>query len=367
MAELNLGKAAITNMSNVVDDFQIEPQTLDVAGDQKETTWMNEKWTTQLGYYKKIPELRSAINARAVWTMGKGYVSDDVTRIILDNVDGQGNDTFDSILKNLIVISQINGDSYCEIITEKKTGRLLNLKPMNPETMRIITNSEGRITGYEQTDRMNGKKMLGFTPDRIFHITRERIANEIHGTSVIDSVEEVIKSRNESMADQRKLMHRNVVPRIIWEIAEDNEDKIKEFVAKVDLAVQRAENIVVGMGTTKHEVLSVAPNETLNPMPWINFLSNFFWEAVATPKVIVGNAQEFTEAASKIIYLAFQQTVEESQRDIETQVWEQLDLRIELNFPASLQNELLSDQAKDKTTGVAQPSELNVNANLGQK
>ena len=79
------------------------------------------------------------------------------------------------------------------------------------------------------------------------------------------------------------------------------------------------------------------------------------------PRIIVGDSQEFTEATAKIAYLAFQQNVEEFQREIEEQIWEQLGLRIELTFPASLENELLSDQSKDKETGVSKPSDTKVN------
>ena len=75
------------------------------------------------------------------------------------------------------------------------------------------------------------------------------------------------------------------------------------------------------------------------------------------PQIIVGGSQEFTEATAKIAYLAFEQTVKEEQRDIIEQVWDQLALRIELAFPASLQNELLSDTSKDEENGAIKPSE----------
>ncbi|GAJ20677.1 unnamed protein product, partial [marine sediment metagenome] len=45
--------------------------------------------------------------------------------------------------------------------------------------------------------------------------------------------------------------------------------------------------------------------------------------------------------------LAYQQGVEEEQLFIEEQVLSQLNLVIELEFPASLENELLSDNKKD--------------------
>jgi hypothetical protein len=68
----------------------------------------------------------------------------------------------------------------------------------------------------------------------------------------------------------------------------------------------------------------------------------------------VGGSQEMTEASAKIAYLAFEQTIEEEQLYIEEQILSQLNLEIELSFPATLQNELLSDNAKDGAQNIDQ-------------
>ena len=362
MAELNISKATLSDMENSVGTVTVDTQKLDTATpNQKETPHMNERFTQQLGYYKTIPELRAAIDAKATWTVGKGFEADTETKTILDNVNGWGVDTFDGILRNMMVMAEIGGDSFAEIIKDKETGRLLNLKPLNPETMRIITNDKGILIRYEQTDKQGLKTNFKFRPDEIFHLSLDRIGNEIHGISLIDSVENIILALNEAFDDQKKLMHRNVKPIIFFKIAEDNETKIKEFITKMDKAVAKGENIYIPQGTVEFEVLSVPPNATLNPLPWIRELKSEFWKAVRIPQIIVGGSQEFTEATAKIAYLAFQQNVEESQRDIEEQIWEQLFVRIKLKFPVSLENELLSDQKKDTETGITQPNDTTVN------
>jgi len=80
----------------------------------------------------------------------------------------------------------------------------------------------------------------------------------------------------------------------------------------------------------------------------------------------LGGSAEFTEATAKIAYLAFQQSVEEEQLYIEEQILHQLFLEIELEFPASLENEMLSDQKKDVTNGATQPNDTQVNSKGGQ-
>jgi len=78
---------------------------------------------------------------------------------------------------------------------------------------------------------------------------------------------------------------------------------------------------------------------------------------VGVPQIILGGSGEFTEASAKIAYLAFQQNIEEEQLFIEEQVGLQLGMKIELEFPASLENELLSDNKKDGDMTESKPSE----------
>ena len=71
-------------------------------------------------------------------------------------------------------------------------------------------------------------------------------------------------------------------------------------------------------------------------------------------------AQEITEASAKIAYLAFEQTIEEEQLYIEEQVLNQLNLEIELEFPASLENELISDRSKSETMQASTPEDTSI-------
>ena len=375
MVETNISKATVGNLENTQENFEVGAINTEGISDNKETEYLNPDFTKYYGYYHTIPELKAAIDAKATWTVGKGYkageevdgvfIPDNRNQAILDNIIGNGVDTFDSILKNMSIISHVNGDSYAEIVRNPKTGTLINLKPLDPTSMTVVFDRQGIIIRYEQRSKTGTVRVKKkFEPNDIFHLTKDRVADEIHGTSIIRSVQWVIDARNESMADQRLLMHRNVKPIIFFKLDEDNQTKIDEFITKMDKAIAKGENIYIPSGTVEFEVLSIPPNATMNPLPWIEYLSGFFWKAVRIPQIIVGGSQEFTEATAKIAYLAFQQNVEEEQRIIETQMWQQLAIKIELEFPASLQNELLSDTKKDAESGAAKPSDTEVN--IGQ-
>ena len=163
--------------------------------------------------------------------------------------------------------------------------------------------------------------------------------------------------KNEAMNDWRRVLHRNVDPLWIFHLDTDDETKIAAFKTKHDNARGKGENMYIPKDVIVPEVVAVAPNASLNPLPWIDMLDLKFYNAARVPKIILGGAGGLTEAAVKIAYLAFQQTIEEEQLYIEEQVLSQLNLVINLEFPASLENELLSDNKKDAESGATQPND----------
>lgn len=356
MTLTNIGKTTVSNMTNNVSDYSVDLKSLDSPLDQDETTYLNTKWTQYLGYYKTIPEIKSSIDAIARWTIGRGFTADPRTTVILNHITGYGEDTFDTILKNMIVTAQINGDAFAEVIKDKETGILVNLKPLNAGSIQIVVDRKGIIKRYEQIDRIR-KLKREFKPEDIFHLVNNRIGDEIHGVSIVEAVEKIILMRNEALNDYQKVLHRNVYPFKIWHLDTDDQTKINDFISKVEKTVNDKENIFIPKGNVEVEIPSISANSSLNPLPWIQYLGSFFFQAVGIPQIILGGSQEFTEATAKIAYLSFQQTVEDHQRNIESQLWAQLALRINLEFPASLENELLSDQKKDVGQTTFQPNE----------
>jgi hypothetical protein len=333
----------------------------DGAGDQDEIEWMNSDWSSQLGYYKSIPELQSAIDAKANWTVGKGFKAPTITELLLMSIKGFGKDTFNTILENAIRTYHIGGDSFLEIIRDNQ-DKLVNLKPLDPGTIKIIANRQGIIKRYEQVGKVKGndKKLK---KENILHFSRNRVADEIHGESLINAVENIILMRNEAMSDMKQLMHRHVRPIVVFELDTDDTTEIAAFKATADAATENGENIYIPKGAVEYNIQAVAPNSTLNPLPWIQQLNQYFFQACGVPQIVVGGSQEITEASAKILYLAFQQTIEEEQLYIEEQILSQLNLEIELDFPASLENELLSDKTKD---GGMQTQPNETTAGVGQ-
>jgi len=345
MASTKITSTDITDMKNAVSNVTIAAGSVDNA---EYPEWGNPKWPIWLGYYQMVPELRAVIDAKATWSVGKGYQADAETKAILNKIKGMGKDTFNNILHNAVKTYTVGGDFFAENIRHDTKGTLLNLKPLTPSTINILSNRRGIIKRYVQRTA-EGDIKNKFNPEEMFHLPWNRIGESIHGQSTVEAIESTILSFNEAYADMKTIFHRYVKPLIISVVDTDDTAEISAYKNKLDKAVENGENMVVPKGTLdKMERMSIPQYSTLDPLPWIQQLQRRFVIAEGVPEVILGHGQSTTEATSKILYLAFQQTIEYNQNFIQEQIDSQLDLKINLEFPASLEPAMQTDVAKER-------------------
>lgn len=355
MAELDLGQATTPT---AIDDWAVDPISPDSPADQKETYYDNVNFTTYFGNYKKIAKIKKAIDGYATWILGKGFETDTRTQAIVENITGWGEDTFTSILWNALVTKKVGGDCFSEIIRNEETGTWINLKPLNPENMRIVANRKGiaiRYDYYRSTER-KGTVYRSFKPNEILHLCNNRVTDEIHGVSDVEAVEWIVEAQEEAMKDYRRILHRNGVARIIYV---DTDDITKRNKLKTEWkdAIEKGDVMILPKGTAEVKDTSVAIQD---PLPWVKYLDNLFYMSIGVPRVILGGSEEFTEASSKIGYLTFEQIYLKEQKELEADLWNQLAIRIKFNKPASLKGELLESETKNTGQVGIQPSETEV-------
>jgi len=356
-----VASAAYSDMSNIVKDITVSNIVLDsTTSGENETEWINKNWGVYYGFYSSIPEVKTALDYKAIWTCGKKWDSPDAkTRVILNHITGYGKETFQSILQNLVITKAVAGDAFAEIIRDPKTETLLNLKVLDPGSIKIICGADGIIKRYEQ---IKGSKTIKFETEEIFHLTNRRTGDSIHGVSDLEALKAIIQSSAEAFEINKDVIKKYSRPMMKFILDTDDVGLISQLQVKFDTAVNKGENIYIPKGTVEQELISVPPNATLNILPWLEFLKNKYYQVIGIPQVIMGGSGDFTESSAKISYLSFQQNCEACQLEIENAVLNQLGLNIELEFPASLQNEMISDNAKDgreQQTGF-QPSDTAV-------
>lgn len=349
MVNFDIGNASVGDTRPVGIDYQAPVLNTDGLSSQKETVWFNNKWSEYFGHFTDNPHLKNAILLRATWNVGKGYTTDAETDVILSHLNGWGKDTFLDILYNMDITMSIGGDAYAEIIRDKETGLLINLKPLNPQSMAHVLNGKGQIIRYEQHSRLGEKTAIEkFKPEEILHFSLDRVADQIHGTSLIPSLSKVLEAWGEVFDDIRQVMHRQAKPLIIFKLKTDNITKIEQFKSKMQEAMRKSTDNIIFVpddeNVLSYEVVQINPSPLL--LEQKNSVRKDFYSTIGSPELL-SDSSGSTESGGKIGYLTFEQLVEKRQSYIEGQLKAQLNIEIELTPPASLAQNLAGDESKD--------------------
>ena len=356
MAEFDIAKVTTPT---VITDYSIDSESPDSPADQKETTYSNPNFSRWYGNYKNVAKIKVAINAFATWVLGKGWTADAGVTAILENITGWGEDTFNSVMWNLIVTKKVNGDAYAEIIRNPETGTLINLKPLNPQFIRIVCNRKGIIIRYDELNRVKENSVLrSFQPRDILHLCNDRTADEIHGTSVIEAVEWNVEATEEAKRAHRKMVKRNGVVRVI-EVDTDNTAKRDALKKEWKTAIENGDVLILPKGTAEAKDFS-GNLDTVGVIAWLKYNDDDFYMSIGIPRVILGGSAEFTEASSKISYLTYEQVYTRETTEMEADLWNQVALRITFNKPASIKNELLSSEEKNTGQTSFQPKDTEI-------
>jgi hypothetical protein len=345
----NLKKGVNSDYNNVIDEIQIPQKNTDGATGVKETTWSFNNFSKWNGIFYSIPDVQSALIMKSIWNTGKGFDTDIQTRVILDHITGWGKDTFEDILFNLDLTSMIGGDSFAEII--KDDNELINLKVLDPSSISVVCDDKGIIIRYEQTIKVSKDQKIvkKFEPNQIFHLSNNRYADNIHGLSSIEALEETIKADNESFEIMKKVMRFQARPFILWKLKTDDEVTIRDFVQKIEKARGYGEDTFIpdDENAVSFEVIQLNINNAI--FDWRNDIRTKYYRNVGLPQIVPGASGNSTESESKVIYTAFGQIVQQRQKFIERQFWLQLQIRISLKHPDSFFEDLKNDASKDGT------------------
>lgn len=330
------------------------------AGD--ETEYMNSQWREQYGAFVNVAEYQNALLMKGIWNTGKGWTASVRTTNLLSLYTGWGKDTFDDIIYNQDVMSMAAGDSFAQIIRTPNAKIPINLKPLNPGTIRTVVGRNGRLKRYEQVSRTPDKRVVKtFSPDDIFHLSYNRMADQIHGISIYNKLKPIIQADEKAFEIMQKIMAFQAVPFIIWKLKTDDDTTITAFVEKIrsvrekygDLFIPDDENLIT------HEVVNLNPTPII--MGWRDDLRNKFYRALGLPQIVPGGGEKGTGSESRTIYLAFEQLVAQRQLYLQKQIKAQLGLDIKFYPPTQMQD-LISGTEQKTNEFSAQNSEVNAGA-----
>lgn len=351
MGELNLQNATV--LERGITDYSTSSQALDYTENIDEVFVDFPNAAKYFGYYKKYGQLKKAIDTLCIYIVGKGFSADTPKQMeTLDNLRGFGEDTAHSLFWNMQATAFIQGDAFAEIVRDED-NRIVNLKPFSPERARIVYGRNGLVKRYEHKTLTGWKKL---NPSDVFHISTDRIADEQRGVSFVESCEWVIDAIEEARTDYRKLLHRNIVPVRIIEVDTDDVTKRNALMNEYKSAIQKGEVLVVPKGVVEFKEDTI---QVTDPIAWIQSLENYFYLAVGIPRVIA-SPDQVSEGSSKVSYLVFEPIYTYRQLLLEKDIYNQLGIKITFNRPASLQDNIQSNEAKNTSQTGFQPKDMTV-------
>lgn len=339
-------------------------QELDTASTE-ESGWVNPRWTEYNGYYRKNQGgTKAAITQYAVWIIGRGIETEEGIKKRLDKIRGNGTDTFKGILKNALRVKKVNGDSFAEIITSNKkppesNGRnLINIKPLNPGRLKIKTNDAGIITGYEQTDE-NGKAIGEILQTwQVFHLSNDREGDEIHGISVYEGSTKMLDKIEQLDQDMTVVFHRFVMPFLIFKAKTDKTAELAKLQLSLTTGLNKGKGLIIPEKSLDTSDFKIPQFSTLNPLDWRREWKSEAIKDLGMPELHLGNASDTNEASSKMIAFTFEQPVADEIEELEQQILQQLNIKLKIIPPLSIDDSVSEDENKDGNLSGEKKSEI---------
>ncbi len=136
---------------------------------------------------------------------------------------------FNLILHETTSHLAVSGDAYWHKV--KVAGKIKELWPIHPATMRVKATEHGEITGYVQ--RINGKDAAHFDVDEILHFRLASITNDLYGHSPLESILEEVGTDLQALRSNRALFENGLAPSAILKMKDVGDRKKAEDVTKM--------------------------------------------------------------------------------------------------------------------------------------
>ena len=351
MAEFNLSRATTTDFTNQVPDFIVDSKALDAANDNKEETYVYfDKATENFGYYFNHPQVSSPIISLCTWGFGQGYkTTDRMMEVILKKIEGNGKETFDSIIWNHENVKLAIGDAFIEIIRNKK-GTLVNLINISPERVKVVFKGS-RIIRYEI---WNGKQWVEKKTKDEYHSFNKKIGDQVHGTSIIQSNKNVNDALIEAFEDERVIKHRDKALGIVY-YKTNNAGKISYANTQIEKAVKKGE--MVGLPEDTAEIKPYPSKSSEDRQNWLQYVENLGYQTGGVPRSIA-TSDGTSEVGGINGHLIFEPIYGKEQLDMEHELWQQVGIKIKFNRPPSLAPKTQENAEKNTGQTSIQPSEV---------
>ena len=350
-----LGSATTTDFTNTVPNFVVESMSLDIANsDGSETFVYYDKATQNYGYQLQHPQIASRLNSLCTWAYKQGWSTKSKSQeLSLIGIDGNGKESFGSIIWNHGNIKLGHGDAFCEII-RSDSGALVNLINISPERVKTVFKST-RIVRYEIWD---GSKWVKKKIAEIFHSISKKLGDSTHGTGDIQSNKNVNDAMIEAFDDERVIKHRDKALGIV-EYKTNNTGKIQFVNKQIEKAVANGE--MVGLPEDAAEIKPYPSKSSEDRQNWLGYVENLGYQTSGVPRSVV-TSDGTSEVGGINGHLIFEPIYGAEQLEMENDLWKQVGIRIKFTRPPSLAPK--TQENAEKNTGQTSIQESEVEPKL---
>ena len=351
MAQFDLNNSTTTNFANTVPDFIVDAKTLDYTNDQGETFGYFSCAPTYFGYLFAIPEVWSAASALATYTTGQGWnTTDNVMKAQLNHITGTGKETFSKIIWNHLVTKWIVGDSFIEV-KKGKTGTILNMINISPERVRLVYGENGLLKRY---DVWNNAKWKPIELDNMIHSQNKKIGDQVHGTSMLEPLTFAIDARNEALADERTIKHRDKALGIVY-YTTNNKGKAEYANTQIEKGVKNGEMIGLLEGTA--EIQPYPSKSSEDRQAWIQYLEGFIYQNFGVQRGMI-TSDGSSEVGGKMGNVNFTPIHGKERGEIQEDLETQQGITVSFDKPAELGGLQQETQAKNTGQTNIQPNDV---------
>jgi hypothetical protein len=234
------------------------------------------------------------------------------------------------------------GNSYSEIVYDPKSEwKVLDLKPIEPEEMRVIRSETGDLLGYMQfpykTNRLTVLNVdyaarwqerggVEFSPHQILHIKWNPFPSAAYGTSALENLKDVLAIIIGIREDIAMIIKNFAAPLILFRLGTElipaSPESMEEFRGDIVQQFNQSTNLITST-LVNAEILGTG-QKVMNVEPYLDQMLSLLYGSMGIPQIMLGQGNDTTEATAKMQMEAASKKI----RRIQWYLKDQIELKI---------------------------------------
>jgi len=323
-------------------DNQGRPKTIITTGASKGISGLGQSQRNEAmlkkywNYYESEGTIFASINTTAWNSVMVGYYliseHEDAKEYIQQKLELMD---LDSVLLDNVIYGLIYGDSFIEKVKDS-SGKLIQLKSVDPTTMQINTNEYGNVINYQQ--KISGKLYPPIEATDIIHLRFFPKPDSPYGVSIIAPSKDTIDRKittDESIANAVK---RHGTPKYVVSIGTEEEIPPKEVFTDIKSKLEDISSLneFIVPGLVKINTIDESGIQSVKE--YYDYFQTQLIVGLLCPEEALGQGKGSTEATSRVKEIMYERFIKAIQHKLTTLVRLNIinTILTEINWPENI-------------------------------